>query len=656
MYPKDNNKTKQFTRGGQITFHNLRMWFQVNQTLFKICKVFWFICTLLVTWAITPKEFLYAAWYWCEAQAYPILKLLDIKIPVFKVFYHDKIYRIHPDRFLHIPQLVKSAHTFLYYATAAAIIGFILTVIGFYLLSRYLTKKGEKQTANQFIRGARLDTPENVTKQIKKRAVASNIVIDGLPLIAGSEVAHFLVHGTTGTGKTQLISKILGCLRNTHDKVLIYDKGGVYTSTFYRGKEDKILNPLDSRSENWDLWHEAREASDFANVAASLIPEHKEAEPYWINAARTLFANVAYSMQDDKDRSVKKLLNLLLTSKLEELYTYIADTEAVSLLSEKLEKTALSIRSVITTYVKSLSFLTGLEQIAKPNFSLFDWMHRDTKSEWLFIPSNAAEHESLRPLISMWFSMASIALLSLPPNTNRRVWFICDELPSLQKQPFLAGTMAESRKFGGCFVLGMQNYAQLENIYNHVGAKDIFDLMNTRFFFRSPSAEIAELVSRELGSEEVEETRENYSYGASTIRDGISIGSQKMINRIVTASEIMDLEPMNCYIRLAGNYPIAQLKLTYEERHKVNYGFLPSNIKPDQEIAKLIDGADSKVRKVKLGEVTLPQPISQQKPRVQQKQKSNSIKVADAIEKKYTNDDEIQIGAEPTKKQEGCFG
>jgi hypothetical protein len=145
MNINDNNNIKNFTRGGQITFHNIRMWFQVNQTIFKVCKVFWFICTVLVTWAITPKYIYMTAWYWCQAQVYPILKLLDIKLPIFKVIYHNRVYWIHPARFLHIPELVKNAHTFLYYVATAVVIALILTGIGFYLVSKYLIRKGEKQ-------------------------------------------------------------------------------------------------------------------------------------------------------------------------------------------------------------------------------------------------------------------------------------------------------------------------------------------------------------------------------------------------------------------------------------------------------------------------------------------------------------------------------
>jgi type IV secretory pathway TraG/TraD family ATPase VirD4 len=122
--------------------------------------------------------------------------------------------------------------------------------------------------------------------------------------------------------------------------------------------------------------------------------------------------------------------------------------------------------------------------------------------------------------------------------------------------------------------------------------------MNTAFFFRSPSFDIAELVSKALGSQEIEDMRENYSYGANTIRDGISIGSQRMINQIVSPAEIMDLEEMRCYVRLASLYPISLLKLVLNERKRTAPGFVSSNIDPDEEIEKLVDLSDLNINKV----------------------------------------------------------
>ncbi|HAU2100667.1 TPA: type IV secretion system DNA-binding domain-containing protein, partial [Legionella pneumophila] len=198
-------------------------------------------------------------------------------------------------------------------------------------------------------------------------------------------------------------------------------------------------------------------------------------------------------------------------------------TAAATLVSNKIEKTAISIRSVITTYLKSMQSLNGLDESGKPSFSIRDYLLNKDLEGWLFISSNGEQHKSLKPLISMWIAMASLTLLSLPEDANRRIWFICDELPSLHKLPLLGETIAEVRKFGGCFLLGMQSFSQLEKVYGRSGAAEIFDLLNTRAFFASPSHEMAQLVSKELGDEEIDDTRENYSYGANSIRDGISL-------------------------------------------------------------------------------------------------------------------------------------
>ncbi|MBU0744250.1 MAG: type IV conjugative transfer system coupling protein TraD [Gammaproteobacteria bacterium] len=597
MYSKNNDKAKQFTRGGQITFHNLRMLLQINKTVWNIYLFSLVVLLILSIYIITPIEVLWSAWYWCLAQINPILDLLGIKLGQFAVPYHGKVYHISPKSFLSYKLLVRNAGAIIPYIKIGAGIGFVLSIGVFYGIIRWLISQGEKQTANQFIRGSRLDTPENVARLIKKEKMASDIFIDDMPIIVGSETKHFLVHGSTGAGKTQLISKLLDRLRKRGDRVFLYDKGGVYTSTFYRKDKDKILNPFDSRCENWNLWHEARTATDFENMAESLIPMHGETEPFWVNAARTIFGSAAFTMQDEGDRSIKKLLKLLLTSELHDLHSYLANTEAATLASDKIEKTAISIRSVITTYLKSLRFLTGIEQTKKPKFCIRDWVCDENDDGWLFLSSNAAQHASLKPLLSMWFSMATITLLALPENRNRRIWFICDELPSLHKLPQLPESIAEARKYGGCFVLGMQSYAQLEKVYGKSAGREIFDLMNTSFFFRSPSPDMADLVSRALGSQEIEDMRENYSYGANTIRDGISIGSQRVISQIVSASEIMDLEDMKCYLRLAGSYPITLLDLILNKRPQIAEGFILNEAKPDKEIEGLVESFDSNVRR-----------------------------------------------------------
>lgn len=599
MLPKNTDKAKQFTRGGQITFHNIRMLLQVNKTVWNMYLPSLLLLMGFSIYFLTPREILQNAWFWCLAKINPMLELLDFKLQRFNVPYHGRTYSVSPRNYLTYEQFVKNAEAIIYYLKTGATIGFIFSLGVFYAIVRWLLVQGEKQTANQFIRGSKLDFFQNVAKIINRQKIASDIVIDGMPMIANSETKHFLMHGSTGAGKTQLISKFLDCIRKRGDKVLLYDKGGIYTSAFYRAGEDNILNPFDIRSENWDLWHEARTVTDFENMASSLIPMQNEADPFWVNSARTIFGSAALTMQDDKDRSIKKLLNVILKITLQELHTYLKDTDASRLTDEKIEKTAFSVLSVISTYSKSLKFLTSIEQISeKPKFCIRDWVcdeNNEGNNSWLFLSSNDMHHESLTPLLSMWFSMATITLLSLPANSKRRIWFICDELPSLHKLPRLPKVIAEARKYGGCFILGMQNRSLLEEVYGEKCGRGILDLLNTSFFFRSPSPDMANYVSEALGNQEIEDMRENYSYGANTIRDGISIGMQKMVNPLVMPSEIMCLDEMKCYLKLLGAYPIALLNLVPNIRPEIAKTFMPHNIDPDSDIEKLIEEINSKV-------------------------------------------------------------
>lgn len=576
---------KHYTRGGQISFHNLRMWDQITKTLSMICLFLWVVLTGVISWAAIPTEKLQQAIAYYYAL---FLEQIGFK-HTFSLAFHGKEYQQTVKTLLHYPYYAVNAKTVMGLLGKSALGAFAISFVLGIVLSIYFIKRGKKQSESQFVRGSKIESPAAIKTLIGKQKKNSDITIDGFPLIIGSEVQHLLVHGTVGSGKSQLIMKIMDSLRARGDRVIVYDKGCAFIPHYFDPNKDVILNPFDARCPDWDMWLEAPRDSDFENMAESLIPMHGESDPFWVNAARTVFASVASTMRHDKDRSLEKLLKLLLTGEFSYLEDYLKGTPAATLVSGKIEKTAISIRSVITTYLKSFMALSGLASEGGSPFSIRNYILNEKNNGWLFISSNGEQHKSLKPLMSMWLAMASLTLLSLEPDPNRRIWFICDELPSLHKLPLLGETIAEVRKFGGCFLLGMQSFSQLTKVYGQAGgAKEIFDLLNTRFFFRSPSAEMARLVASELGEEEIEESRENYSYGANSIRDGISLGTQRVTRPIVSYPQILELEDLNCFVRLPGNYPVTQLKLKHKTRASHLKGFIERKVEINEELQKII--------------------------------------------------------------------
>lgn len=589
------NKAKFFTRGGQITFHNWRMLLQINGEILKIYFLSLIGLTAALIYLISPKEVLEAAYYYWYSKIQIFLYKIHLPIKPFHISYHGKEYSENGISFLSQQAFINQYKEIYGYVTISFLIAFAFSLVISFLLVKWLTKRGKDQASSKFIRGITLESSKKVAKAIFKKKQASDLRIDGFPLIKDSEVQHMLIHGTTGTGKSQLLNKLLEGMRKRGDRVILYDKGCSFVPIYYQEGKDILLNPFDERCANWNIWTEAKTEPDFENMAESLIPLQNENDPFWINAARTIFAAVAFKMKDDPEKSIDKLLSILMSAPLSELEQYISGTEAATLASDKIEKTAISIRSVISTYLKSLRFLKEIGKDNTQKFSIRDWISQDKGDQWLFISSNGEQHASLRSLISMWVAQASLALLSLPENRDRRIWFIVDELPSLHRLPQLSETIAEVRKFGGCFVLGMQSFAQLEKCYGRHASREIFDLLNTRFFFRSPSSDMAKLVSNELGSKEVEDMREQYSYGANRVRDGISIGRQRLTQTIVTYSELMDLPDLCCFLRLPSSYPIVKLNIKYEKRENISPHFIERKIPPvnlDYKPSKLSGDSD----------------------------------------------------------------
>ncbi len=169
-----------------------------------------------------------------------------------------------------------------------------------------------------------------------------------------------------------------------------------------------------------DLWKECLTQPDFDNVANTLIPMGTKEDPFWQGSGRTIFAEAAYLMRNDPNRSYSKLVDTLLSIKIEKLRTFLRNSPAANPVEEKIEKTAISIRAVLTNYVKAIRYLQGIEHNGEP-FTIRDWMRgvrEDQKNGWLFISSNADTHASLKPVVSMWLSIAIRGLLAMGENRN----------------------------------------------------------------------------------------------------------------------------------------------------------------------------------------------------------------------------------------------
>lgn len=571
----DQNQTaiRNFTRGGQILLHNFRMIKQVFDRVLVFCVVVFLAVSVSLVWFRTSDYQRYLAEQLCYAK---FMDFFDSDSKQKVIDNNGEIVEVYSKQVINSPYVQSTLKHISKVIVTGIFFGIIVTLIFFVFVYIWLRRRGEDQTEIKKLRGDEIAELEIVEKLIRKTGT-SDIKIGKLFMPTNFECGHILIHGTTGSGKSVCIKELLDQIRTRGDRAIIYDKSCDYVRSFYE-RGDVILNPLDERTASWHLWNECRDSADYDSLAAALMPMPAgTTDPFWINAARIIFAAAARQMQGQENRSMLNLLKSLLTADLAMMEQFLRGTEAATLVSEKIEKTAISIKSVLATYLKSLKYVKDADN----PFSIREWVQDDSQNgtgNWLFISSLSDRHETLKPLISMWLDLAANALMSLTPSSTRRIWIVFDELPSLHKLPYLPEAFAESRKFGGCLVAGMQSIAQLRKIYGMNAAEEISTLCNTRIFFREPSAESALWVSKELGLSEVEEMKEGISYSESSMRSGISLAKHRHQKEVVNTSEIMRLDNLEAYVRLPGKIPITKIKLKYKERSESNIPFIPRKI------------------------------------------------------------------------------
>lgn len=451
------------------------------------------------------------------------------------------------------------------------------------LIVRRAALRGKEMIKDKYIRGAKLVSLEELTKEISEKHGVSELIIGDLSLPAEFPKKHTLISGTTGAGKSTALIHLLQAIRARGDRVVIYDKKGEFVEMFYRDGVDHLLNPADSRSHQWTPWQEMTSPFDADWISETLLPDSNSqksgSDKFFNSAARNVLSAALQSLYLDGHNSLITLLRATAWNDAALLRELVVGSPAEAYFNEDNERTLESIRSTLIDGVRPLRLLK--EESDRGFFSIREWIAEGDEpsadDSWLFLPVRESEIEIQKPLISTWIQSAAKGLMAQGVSDKRQLWLIIDELPSLQKIPALSMLMAEGRGFGAAVVLGIQETNQLEESFGRNTSKTILGLCSTQFHFRLNNAETAEWVSKVLGEAEREEIDEDLNYSADDIRDGVRVSSKRQNRRIVMPSEIMDLPDLSCFAKIWGVESKARIKVPYMRLPRVAPGFIQGN-------------------------------------------------------------------------------
>jgi type IV secretory pathway TraG/TraD family ATPase VirD4 len=373
-----------------------------------------------------------------------------------------------------------------------------------------------------------------------------------------AENKHFLIVGDTGSGKSSIIRQMLYQVDARGDSAIVYDPACEFVKQFYNERRgDIVLNPLDARMPYWNPSKELRRKVEAKALAVSLYQPEGVTNRFFVEAPQKIFAH---------------LLTYLPTA--EELVRWISDpavidrrvkgTEYWMLIDPKAPQQRTGVLGSLNMSADSFRLLPKPDETSSA-WTATSWA--ETRRGWIFITSRPTMREALRPLISLWIDTLVLRLLNEPMPDQKPVWFVIDELASLQRLPQLHTAITENRKSQNPVVLGFQGRSQMQARYGE-DAEAMLSQPATKIFLRTTEPRAAKWVSEAIGEIEIERLRETHYEGSLA---GRNFALDRQTEPLVLPSEVSGLDDLRGFLKY-GNH-VARFSFPFIALEEKSPGF-----------------------------------------------------------------------------------
>jgi type IV secretory pathway TraG/TraD family ATPase VirD4 len=392
------------------------------------------------------------------------------------------------------------------------------------------------------LKGPILVNAKEFTKAVSGNGIGITTNDSKLPLRIprDAENKHFLIVGDTGSGKSSIIRQMLYQVDARGDSAIVYDPACEFVRQFYNPhRGDIVLNPLDSRMPYWNPSKELRRKAEAKALAVSLYQPEGVTNRFFVEAPQKIFAHLLSYLPTPED-----LIQWM--SDPAEIDRRVKGTEYWMLIDPKAPQQRTGVLGSLNMSADSFRLLPK-ENETTSVWTATKWA--ETRRGWIFITSRPTMREALRPLISLWIDTLVLRLLNEPMPDQKPVWFVIDELASLQRLPQLHTAITENRKSQNPVILGFQGRSQMEARYGE-DAEAMLSQPATKIFLRTTEPRAAKWVSEAIGEVEIERLRETHYDGT---RAGRNFALDRQTEPLVLPSEVSGLDDLRGFLKY-GNH------------------------------------------------------------------------------------------------------
>lgn len=397
----------------------------------------------------------------------------------------------------------------------------------------------------------------------------------GVPFTLSGGSLHMLIVGTTGSGKTTTMLRLMSsmlplsrrqgellaerlangktpypetshqwCRSLTHQAVVYNAKGEYLKFLEAFGFDSNVdlfnLDPADPQGYAWDIAADLNDRESIEKFAEQLIPKSTSADSenpqeFWAGTARTVIEAVINSLWNASRQAGKEpswtLQDLVIATSSETLIKYILrwhDTPLLifeTIFGREAPQTS-SVMITVTQHMKPFHLVANRWHEAKQRgrvISLKRWALEGARSV-LVLPNtkdNVSAYEPLnrslfKAMTDLWLKDEySKYLDESGKRCTRRRYVFMDEFGQVGRLSELDRLMGEGRSFGVNVVLGLHQLSQIRETYGENVSETIVGLVSHRAYLRSDDPRTQEWMSKHIGNCLRSYEKESFSYSSS---------------------------------------------------------------------------------------------------------------------------------------------